>query len=330
VITTEEHKRAGKAGTLNLRFYRKLYLIRRCEEEIVAHYSEDQMKTPMHMSMGAEAIAVGVCEALDAQDQVFGTYRSHALYLAKTEDSDDFFAEVYGKETALLKGKGGSMHLCAPDHGFMGTSAIVASIIPVAAGCAFANKRAANSRMVAVFFGDGAVEEGVFWESLNLACLMKLPMLFVCEDNGLAVHTSKSQRQGFDSITEIVSKFNCLVYEAKTTDTEAIYKLTRQAVSEVNARSMPAFLRLEYFRYLEHVGVNEDFDAGYRCKDQFEQWLSVDPVGLQRKKLKALGWAEGAIEEVEAQINDKVNRSLVKAQEAKFCDVFDLFRGVFA
>jgi TPP-dependent pyruvate/acetoin dehydrogenase alpha subunit len=330
VITTEEHKKADKASGLNLRFYKKLYLIRRCEEQIIAHYSEDQMKTPMHMSMGAEAIAVGVCEALNAQDQVFGTYRSHALYLAKTDDSDDFFAEVYGRETALLKGKGGSMHLCAPAHGFMGTSAIVASIIPVAAGCAFANKRADNGKMIAVFFGDGAVEEGVFWESLNLACLMRLPMLFVCEDNGLAVHTSKSSRQGFESITEIVSKFNCLVYEAKTTDAEAIYKLTRRAVNEVNSRSMPAFLRLEYFRYLEHVGVNEDFDAGYRRREEFEQWLRADPVSLQRKKLTALGWAENAIEEVEAQINEKVNRSLAKAQEAKFCDVSELFRGVFA
>ncbi len=288
------------------------------------------MKTPMHMSMGAEAIAVGVCEALGAEDQVFGTYRSHALYLAKTQDSDDFFAELYGKETALLKGRGGSMHLCAPDHGFMGTSAIVASIIPVAAGCAFANKRAGNGKMVAVFFGDGAVEEGVFWESLNLACLMKLPILFVCEDNGLAVHTSKAQRQGFDSVAEIVSKFNCLVYEAKTTDVEDIYRLTREAVSEVNANCMPGFLRLEYFRYLEHVGVNEDFDAGYRRRDEFEQWLSVDPVGLQRKKLKSLGWAEGAVEGVEAQINDRVNKSLIRAQKAKFCSVSELFGGVFA
>lgn len=288
------------------------------------------MKTPMHMSMGAEAISVGVCEALASQDQVFGTYRSHALYLAKTENTDDFFAELYGKETALLKGKGGSMHLCSPEHGFMGTSAIVASIIPVAVGCAFANKRANNGKMVAVFFGDGAIEEGVFWESLNLACLMKLPMLFVCEDNGLAVHTSKAQRQGFDSITKVVSKFNCLVYEAETIDAEAIYNLTHQAIKQVNTQLKPAFLRIEYFRYLEHVGVNEDFDAGYRRRDEFERWLSEDPVALQRKKLEALGWTQGAIEEVESQINEKVSRSFRKAQEAKFCDVSELFSGVFA
>lgn len=287
------------------------------------------MKTPMHMSMGAEAIAVGVCEALGAEDQVFGTYRSHALFLAKTEDIDDFFAEMYGKETASLKGKGGSMHLCAPDYGFMGTSAVVGSIIPVAAGCAFANKRANNGKMVAVFFGDGAVEEGVFWESLNLACLMKLPVLFVCEDNGLAVHTSKSQRRGYKSITDVVSKFNCLVCEEKTTDAEVIYKLTHWAIEQMNTQFMPAFIHLQYFRYLEHVGVNEDFDAGYRCRDEFEEWLKVDPVSLQRKKLKDLGWKENTIKGVEMEINDRINDGLIRAKEADFCCVCELYKGVF-
>ena len=139
---------------LNLELYKKLYLIRRAEERIRQHYMEDEMKTPMHMSMGEEAIAVGVCHALKAEDQVFGSYRSHAIYLAKTQNTDDFFAEMYGKDTALLKGKGGSMHMCAPDSGFMGTSAIVASIIPVAVGAAFANKQKGNGKLVAVFFGD--------------------------------------------------------------------------------------------------------------------------------------------------------------------------------
>jgi pyruvate dehydrogenase E1 component alpha subunit len=319
-----------KTSELNLRFYKKLYLIRKCEEKIIEHYSEDQMKTPMHMSMGAEAIAVGICEALEAGDQVFGTYRSHALFLAKTEDTDDFFAEMYGKETASLKGKGGSMHLCAPDYGFMGTSAIVASMIPVAVGCAFANKHAKNSKIVVVFFGDGAVEEGVFWESLNLACLMKLPVLFICEDNGLAAHTPKSQRRGYNSITDVVSNFNCLVYEEKTTDVELIYDLTRRAVEQIKTRPMPCFLQLQYFRYLEHVGVNQDFEAGYRSKDEFEQYLKVDPIELQRKKLKDLGWEEDEITEIQMYIDAKISSSVVKAKEAGFSEVSELYKGVLA
>ena len=315
---------------MNLQLYKKLYLIRRCEEKIIAHYSEDEMKTPMHMSMGAEAIAVGICQALEPGDQVFGTYRSHALFLAKTEDTDDFFAEMYGKKTASLKGKGGSMHLCSPDYGFMGTSAIVASMIPVAVGCAFENKRANNSRIVVVFFGDGAVEEGVFWESLNLACLMKLPVLFVCEDNGLAVHTPKSQRRSYNSVTDVVSNFNCLVYEEKTTDVEVIYQLTRRAIEQIKTRPMPCFLQLQYFRYLEHVGINQDFDTGYRSKDEFERWLKVDPIKLQRRKLKNLGWEEDGIAKLETHINAKINSSVAAAKEARFSETSELYKGVLA
>jgi len=282
------------------------------------------------MSMGAEAIAVGICQALESGDQVFGTYRSHALFLAKTEDTDDFFAEMYGKQTAFLKGKGGSMHLCSPDYGFMGTSAIVASMIPVAVGCAFANKRANNSRIAVVFFGDGAVEEGIFWESLNLACLMKLPVLFVCEDNGLAVHTPKSQRRGYNSITDVVSNFNCLVYQEKTTDAEAIYQLTCRAIEQIKTRPMPCFLQLKYLRYLEHVGVNQDFDAGYRSKDEFKQWLKVDPIELQRRKLKDLGWEKDEIAKLETDIDAKINSSVARAKEACFSGISELYKGVSA
>jgi TPP-dependent pyruvate/acetoin dehydrogenase alpha subunit len=270
---------------LSLELYKKLYLIRRAEEKIREHYMENEMKTPMHMSMGEEAIAVGVCHALKTEDQVFGTYRSHAIYLAKTQNVEDFFAEMYGKDTALLKGKGGSMHMCAPEAGFMGTSAIVASIIPVAVGAAFANKRKGNGKLVAVFFGDGALDEGDFWESLNVACLMKLPILFVCEDNGFAVHTPTSKRQGYASITDIVSRFNCNVLREKTTDVEIIYGLTLKAIESIKTTQMPCFIHLRYYRYLEHVGVNEDFDADYRSREEFEEWYKVDPVNLQRKRL---------------------------------------------
>ena len=314
---------------LNLELYKKLYLIRRSEEKIIDHYKEDEMKTPMHMSMGAEAIEAGICHALSRGDQVFGTYRSHGIYLAKTEDIDNFFAEMYGKETSLLKGKGGSMHLCAPDFGFMGTSAIVASAIPVAVGAAFANKEERNGKNVAVFFGDGATDEGVFWESLNVACLMKLPLLFICEDNQLAVHTAVSKRQGHNSISDIVSKFDCNVLEEKTTDVEIIYKLGSKAIELAKKTQKPCFLHLRYYRYLEHVGVNEDFDAGYRSKEEFDQWYKVDPVRLQREKLKNMGVKEDDIKNIEIQIESKIINSVRKAKEAPFAEGEELYKGVF-
>ena len=314
---------------LNLDLYKKLYLARRAEETIQEHYREDEMKTPMHMSMGEEAIAVGVCQALRPDDHVFATYRSHAIYLAKTGDIDDFFAEMYGKDTALLKGKGGSMHICAPHHGFMGASAIVASIIPVAAGAAFANRRQGNDRLTAVFFGDGATEEGNFWETLNIACLMRLSLLFVCEDNGFAVHTPAALRQGFRSITGIVSRFDCNVLKKNSTDVEVIYELTRQAIDLIKTTRRPCFLHLKYYRCLEHVGVNEDFDAGYRSREEYEKWRRKDPVSLQRKKLLRLGVAGEEIARIEKEISDRVKDSVRRAKAAPFAGSEELYHGVF-
>lgn len=315
---------------LSLDLYKKLYLIRRAEEKIRQHYMEDEMKTPMHMSMGEEAIAVGICHALKAEDQVFGSYRSHAIYLAKTQNTDDFFAEMYGKDTALLKGKGGSMHLCDPNFGFMGTSAVVASVIPVAAGAAFANKQKGNDKLVAVFFGDGALDEGDFWESLNLACIMKLPVLFVCEDNGLAVHTPTWKRQGYTSITDIVSKFKCNVLKEDSTDVEVVYQLTRKAIKLIKTTQMPCFMHMRYYRYLEHVGVNEDFEAGYRSRTEFEEWYKKDPVNLQRQKLRQQDVKKEEIVRIEGEINSQIENSIRLAREAPFAEDSELYNGVFA
>ena len=315
---------------LNLDFYQTMYLIRRSEEKIISLYPSDDMKTPMHMSMGEEAIAAAVCHSLRREDQIFGTYRSHAIYLAKSKETDDFFAEMYGKDTALLKGKGGSMHMCAPQHGFMGTSGLVASAIPVAVGASFANKMYRNNKYVAVFFGDGATNEGVFWESLNVACLMKLPIIFVCEDNGFAVHTPKSDRDGFKSLSDIISKFNCLVLQEDSTDVEVIYRTLQVGLALMKEKEMPLFLHVSYYRYLEHVGINEDFDAGYRSKDEFMEWLKKDPVNIQRKKLIALGFGEDEIHDVEQKIEIKIEESILKAQQAPFCEISELFREVLA
>ena len=315
---------------LNLELYKKMYLVRRAEGTIQKYYPEDYMKTPMHMSMGEEAIAVGVCHAMKQEDQFFGTYRSHAIYLAKTMDTDDFFAEMYGKDTAFLKGKGGSMHMCAPAKGFMGASGIVASAIPVAVGASFANKMAKNGKYVAVFFGDGATNEGVFWESLNVACLMKLPIVFVCEDNGFAVHTPKAEREGYASLPDIVSKFHCHVISEDTTDVEVIYNSTRDGIKLMQDTGMPLLLNFRYYRYLEHVGICEDYDDGYRSREEYLEWLERDPVRIQREKLINGGVDEGDLRKIEDEIGEGITNSVKKAQDASFCDSSELFKGVLA
>ena len=313
----------------NLELYRKMYLIRKTEEVIREHYFDDEMKTPMHMSMGSEAISAGVCHALSPKDQILGTYRSHGIYLAKTMEVRRFFAEMFGRVTGTSKGKAGSMHLIAPQDGLICTSAIVASTIPVAIGAAFANKIQKNGIRTAVFFGDGAIDEGAFWESLNAACLWKLPVMFVCEDNGLAVHTPAHRRHGYRAITDIVTGFNCDVYCSDSTDAEVIFTLTREALERMARDMRPAFMHLKYYRYLEHVGVNEDFKAGYRTRDEFNVWSKNDPLTIQRNKL-LMSRDSADIEFIENQITTEVEDALTEAGQAPFPGDNVLIEDVYA
>ncbi len=181
-----------------------------------------------------------------------------------------------------------------------------------------------------MFFGDGAIDEGNFWESLNMACQQKLPLLFVCEDNDLAVHTPRSQRHGYASITEIVSKFNCTTFETSSTDVEEIHNTTLKAITAIHEFKKPVFLHLHYYRYLEHVGINEDFSSGYRDKAIFAEWQKKDPVDLQRLKLKQNGVSESELLKLEEEMNQKVENSISRAKTLPFPNKEELYKDIFA
>ncbi len=315
---------------INIQLYKTMHLIRSTEEAIRKDYHNDEMKTPTHLCIGAEAIATGVIGALKPQDQALCTYRSHGVYLAKTRETDKFFAELYGRVGGMARGKAGSMHLSAPEHGFMGASAVVGTPIPVAVGCALANQMKENKKMTAVFFGDGAVDEGVFWESLNFACLKKLPMIFVCEDNDLAIHTKKADRHGYNSITDIVSKFNCNTYSSDSTDVEIIYNLTIDAIKKYTIDQKPIFIYLKYYRYYEHVGVNFDFNAGYRHEEEYQEWLKKDPVKIQKIKLTKLGLTDSDFNAIEKPVNQQIEESVKKALASPFPPDSVLFEEVLS
>src|SRR5579885_2281634 len=204
------------------RLYRSLYRIRRLEEEVARVYPTDRIKSPVHLSIGQEAVSVGVCEALRPDDVVFGTYRGHALYLAKGGGLKPMLAELYGKATGCARGKGGSMHLISLETGMMGTSAVVGTTIPNAVGYAYALRVQRQEAIVASFFGDGATEEGVFAESLNFAALKQLPILFVCENNRYAIHTHQKQRQGRPDICARAEAFGIPAERIEDNDVLAI------------------------------------------------------------------------------------------------------------
>lgn len=313
-----------------LSLYRKLILARRAEEKIREEYFNDEMKTPVHLGIGEEAIPVGICHCLPEGTKIFGTYRNHALYLALTEDTDGFFAELYGKGSGPGKGKAGSMHLSAPERGLMATSAVVGTTIPLAVGAALANAYRNSLDVVAVFFGDGAVEEGVFWESLNFSCLHRLRILFVCEDNGLAIHTSSAERQGFRSIPEAIRGFDCYVASGDGSNLLGVVTLTRQMLDLMSEQPKPVFLHFTYLRFLEHVGPREDFDVGYRRRPTPDELERLDPVLRFEKGLYQDGFSDRDLAAIRTAVDEQINRSVRAAQQAPFPSPSELYTDVLA
>ncbi|MDP3723065.1 MAG: thiamine pyrophosphate-dependent dehydrogenase E1 component subunit alpha [Candidatus Omnitrophota bacterium] len=313
-----------------LTLYRKLVLARRAEERIRQEYSADEIKTPVHLGIGQEAVPVGVCHGLPPDTKTFGTYRNHALFLTVTEDTDRFFAELYGKATGPGKGKAGSMHLASPAHGLMATSAVVGTTIPVAVGAALANAYRGSDELVAVFFGDGAVEEGVLWESLNFASLRRLRILFVCEDNDLAIHTPAKDRQGFRSIPEAVRGFKCHVMSVDGSDVMSVIDATRQLLTRMAQDPQPGFLHATYFRFLEHVGPKEDFDAGYRRRPTVEERERLDPIARFAQAIGQHGISPSDLAGVRAAVDAQIDASVRAAQAAPFAAAGELLTDVWA
>jgi len=267
--------------------YYSVKLIRRVEEEIIRIYPSDKIKSPVHLSLGQESISSGVCGALNHEDVVFGSYRGHAMYIAKGGNLRSMFAELYGKIDGCARGKGGSMHLVDVESGIMSTSAVVGTSIANAIGYAYASKITKNNKVVVSFFGDGATEEGVFHESLNFAALKKLPIIFVCENNGYAIHTHQKIRQANPNICLKVSPHGIPTIKIDNADVINIYKNVEKIVDEIkNLKQGPFFIECMTSRWKEHVGPNEDFDLGFRNKNEVLKWKEDDSVIKLGNKLK--------------------------------------------
>jgi pyruvate dehydrogenase E1 component alpha subunit len=260
------------------RLFRQALLIRRVEEKIIEIYPSDKIQSPVHLSIGQEAVSVGLCDVLAEGDLVFGSYRSHALYLGVGGDLTEMFAELMGRVDGVSQGKAGSMHLTYPKKGFMGSSAVVASHLPHAVGAAYAAKIRGAKQLIVCVFGDGALEEGVAHESFNFAALEALPILFVCENNRLAVHSHLTDRQAF-SIEHFAKLYNFPYrHLAEGWDFEAVRGLCEREAEAVRAGQGPRFLEIATYRYKEHVGTGDDFHVGYREKGDYDAWAARDPL----------------------------------------------------
>lgn len=305
--------------------YKALRRIRRVEERVAEIYPSDKIKSPIHLAIGQEFISVGVCDSLRPGDVVSGTYRGHALYLARGGDLAAMMAEMYGKSTGCAGGKGGSMHLIGIDDGILGTSAVVGTHIPIATGYAMALKRKRKDQVVACFFGDGATEEGVFYESINFASLHTLPILFICENNFFAIHTPLNKRWATESLCERVAAFGMPAHRITDGDVFAIRTTASTAIERIRDGSGPEFMECHAYRWLEHVGPDEDYDAGYRTPEEAEPWMENDQVARLARMLEP---------DVEQRINSEVeveiDGAVEFAENSPVPDIEDLTRHVFS
>ena len=276
------------------RFLYQMLRIRMLDEKIVELYPEQEMRCPVHMSIGQEAIPVGVCAALTDDDYVLSNHRAHAHYLAKNGSIKAMMAEIYLKETGTCQGKGGSMHLIDRSVGFLGSAPIVASTIPIAVGTAFGSVLRQEPRVTVSFFGDAAVEEGVFHESINFAVLKKLPVVFVCENNLYSVYSPLSVRQpeGREPFMQARS-YGLESFQGDGNDVTQVFDMASMAVTKAREGQGPVFLEFSTYRWREHCGPNYDNHLGYRSEDEFLAWKEQDPI----KRLKERLFEEGNLDE---------------------------------
>ncbi len=313
-----ENRKSNKTKLIN-NLYKSLYRIRTIEEKIALIYPTDQIKSPVHLSIGQEAVTVGACAALLEADVVFGTYRGHSLYLAKGGDLNGMMAELYGKSTGVAGGKGGSMHLVDTNRGIMGMSAVVATTIPQAAGYAYAFKVRKQNNIVVSFFGDGATEEGVFHETLNFAALKNLPMIFVCENNQYAVLSHQSERQSNTNIAERASVYGMYSEKIDQNDPYTIYEKVNWARNQIIEKGRgPFFFECMTERYREHVGPSERDDIKTLSAE------IVDPL-QQLSKLVSSDFKQDVLKEVDLELKQAINfaeKSAFPANDSLYKDVY--------
>lgn len=311
---------------LAMRLYKKMLLIRRFEEKIADIYHTDVIKSPVHLSIGQEAVAVGVCEALEDKDFVSNTYRCHATHIAKGGDLNAMMAELYGKVTGCAGGKAGSMHLVEINKGILGASAVVGTTIPVAAGYAWALKQNKNNQVLVAFFGDGATEEGCFAETINFAALHKLPMIFLCENNKLAIHNPVKNRWPTPRICERVATYGIETHKIDSGDVFDVYNTTKKSVDKIRTKGQgPIFIECATYRYKEHVGPGEDLNEQYRDRSEYAWWKQNDQID----KL-ARGLDPEVVQAVEAEVKKAIQASIDFAESSSFPVTEKLYEYVYA
>jgi TPP-dependent pyruvate/acetoin dehydrogenase alpha subunit len=319
------------ANEILVQLLRRMLRIRMVEESIATRYSEQKMRCPTHLCIGQEAICVGVCSNLRQSDSVVGTHRSHGHYLAKGGDLKAMIAEIYGKVTGCSRGKGGSMHLIDTSVSFMGSTAIVGNTIPIGVGLGFANRLHNTDQVSCIFLGDGAIEEGVFYESVNFAALKKLPVLFVCENNLYSVYSPLRVRQPDGrSIHKMVAAMGLKTDSCDGNDAIAVSQLVGDVLPAIREGNGPVFLEFPTYRWREHCGPSFDNDLGYRTEEEYLQWKELDPIPrLESWLIQANIIDSSHMGQLREEIQLEIDEAFRFAESSPFPSAEDLYDHVY-
>ncbi len=322
--------RPNGLGAAELReMFRTMLMIRLFEERIAALITAGDVKTPCHLCIGQEAIATGVCAVLERQDYIWGGHRSHGHYLAKGGDPKAMMAEILGKSTGCSRGRGGSMHLFAANVGLLGTVPLVAATIPLAVGAGLASKLRRNRRVSISFFGDGSMEEGHFHESMNLASLYRLPVIFVCENNFYASHMPLLERRAADNLTKAGDAHGVPTVSLDGNDVIGVYQTAREAVDRARAGEGPTLIECRTYRWRGHVGASWDTDVGVKRRDELKDWLPRDPIARLRARLFELGAVQEDLDVIEQVVRVEIEDAVDFAQQTSYPSSSELVKHVF-
>ncbi|QGQ94292.1 thiamine pyrophosphate-dependent dehydrogenase E1 component subunit alpha [Paenibacillus psychroresistens] len=297
-------------------FYKKMQQIRLFEEQAIELYKEGLVGGSYHSYIGQEAIATGVCTALRAVDYITTTYRGRGQHLAKGADPQKLFAEILGKIDGYCKGKGGPMHIAAPEIGILGANGIVGAGVPIAAGGALSAKMNGLDRISVAFFGDGAMNQGVIYEAMNLAALWDLPMLFVCENNE---YSEMTPIRDSVKVLDFIGRAASLGIQGVTVDgndAEAVYAETLKAMERASKGEGPTFMEAKTYRLQGHMYGDSEI---YRSKDEVQAWKEKDPIKRAKEKLLQQGQAtesqiEQWISDIKAELNTAVEAARISSE----------------
>lgn len=313
------------------RLYREMLRIRRVEEAVADRYAKQQMRCPIHLSIGQEAVPVAISALLGPEDRAYSSHRCHAHYLAKGGDLNAMIAELHGRVTGCAKGKGGSMHLVDVSHGMMGSSALVAGSVPLAVGSALKFRLAGEPRVSVAYLGDGGTEEGVFYECLNFAQLKKLPVLFVVENNHYATYSHQRARQASLAIAKRGQPFGMATTECDGYDLDAVWTVSVDAVTRARSGVGPTLLEFSTYRWRDHVGPATDWAVGYRTEAEGQSWIDRCPLATAEKELLSSG--EMSIAErdgIEAELASDIDRAFEHALSSPVPPPEEMMRDIYA